>query len=198
MKKYLLSLTLLLISFSALQAQSLRIGVKAGTNMNKISGQSFDNGYDFAYHAGAFLELDVNKAWGIQPEVIWSQFSGTPSNIKVVYATSIVSPTVDVTQPIKLNYLSIPVLLRVNLTGMFSIVAGPQYSILLSQDNTLLKNGQDAFKKGDFAMVAGAQVNLKYFRIYGRYNIGLQNLNDIDSQDKWKSQQIQLGLGFRL
>jgi hypothetical protein len=61
-----------------------------------------------------------------------------------------------------------------------------------------LQNGKSAFKSGDFAMVAGAQVNLKMLRIYGRYNIGLQNINDIDQKDKWTNQQIQLGLGVRL
>ncbi|MEK7198916.1 MAG: PorT family protein, partial [Bacteroidota bacterium] len=75
--------------------------------------------------------------------------------------------------------------------------AGPQFSIIIKEDNTLLQNSQSAFKNGDFAMVAGAQINLKMLRIYGRYNIGMQNINDIDQKDKWTTQQIQLGLGFR-
>ena len=50
------------------------------------------------------------------------------------------------------------------------------------EDNTLLQNSQSAFKNGDFAMVAGAQINLKMLRIYGRYNIGMQNINDIDQK----------------
>jgi hypothetical protein len=52
-------------------------------------------------------------------------------------------------------------------------------------------------RDGDFAMVLGGQINLSVLRIYGRYNIGLQNINDIDSKDKWTNQQIQLGLGLR-
>ena len=47
-------------------------------------------------------------------------------------------------------------------------------------------------------MVAGLQINLKTIRLYGRYNIGLKNINQIDQQDKWTSQQIQLGVGLRL
>ncbi len=197
MKKFFFLLLAVTGVSIASMAQGLRIGVKAGANMTKFTGQSFNDGFDLSYHAGAFLEIDVNKVWGIQPELLWSQTSGKPTNFQNVYATSIVSPTLDITQPIKLNYLSIPLLLRVNLTGMFTLLAGPQYSILMNQDNTLLRNGEDAFKSGDFAMVAGAQVNLKFLRIYGRYNIGLQNVNDINSQDKWKSQQLQVGLGFR-
>ena len=81
--------------------------------------------------------------------------------------------------------------------GLLSLNAGPQFSVLLNEDKTLLQSGQSAFKNGDLAMVLGGQLNFKFLRVYGRYNIGLQNINDIDSKDKWTSQQIQLGLGLR-
>ncbi len=197
MKKVIILLVCTVLISGVSMAQGLRVGVKAGANLNKFTGKSFNDGFDLSYHAGAFMEIDFNKVWGIQPELLWSQTSGKPSNFQTIYATTITNPTLDITQPIKLDYLTIPLLLRVNVTGMFSLLAGPQYSILLNQDNTLLRNGQDAFKNGDFALAAGAQINLKFLRIYGRYNIGLQNVNDIDSQDKWKSQQLQFGLGFR-
>lgn len=199
MKKLILSAFVLVVFTTLTQAQGIRLGLKAGANLNKISGQSFNDGFDLSYHAGAFLELDLNKTWGIQPELLWSQTSGKPSSFKSIYATNTsVSTVLDASKNINLDYLSIPVLLRINVTGMFSLLAGPQYSILIKKDNTLLQNGQSAFKNGDFAMVAGAQINLKTLRIYGRYNIGLQNINDIDNKDKWTNQQMQIGLGFRL
>ena len=43
-----------------------------------------------------------------------------------------------------------------------------------------------------------AQVNIGHLNIYGRYAIGLSNLNDLDNQEKWKSQSFQIGLGFTL
>lgn len=198
MKKVILSALVLILFTGVSQAQGIRLGVKAGANLNKISGQSFNDGFNLSYHAGGFLEIDFNKAWGIQPELLWSQSSGKPSSFKTIYAsTTSVNPLLDGQQNIKLDYLSIPILFRYNVTGMFSLLVGPQYSILIKKDNTLLQNGQSAFKDGDFAMAAGAQVNRKFLRIYGRYNIGLQNINDIDKQDKWTNQQIQLGLGLR-
>ncbi|HVZ26577.1 MAG TPA: porin family protein [Sediminibacterium sp.] len=185
-----------LVCITATKAQGVRLGIKAGTNLNKIGGQSFSNGFDLSYHFGGFLEVDFNKKWGIQPEVLWSQSTGKPSNFSNVNSTS-VHPLLDGNQQIKLDYLSIPLLLRYNIGSILTLNAGPQFSILLKEDKTLLQNGQSAFKNGDFAMVAGAQLNFKYLRIYGRYNIGLQNINDIDNKDKWTSQQIQLGLGLR-
>jgi hypothetical protein len=196
MKKVIMSVLVLVTVVSVSQAQGVRLGVKAGANLNKISGQSFNDGFDLSYHFGGFLEVDFNKKWGIQPEVLWSQSTGKPTSFKTVYATS-VNPLLDGNQQIKLNYLSIPLLLRYNVGSILSLNAGPQYSILINKDNTLLQNGQSAFKDGDFAMVLGAQLNFKYLRIYGRYNIGLQNINDIDKKDKWTNQQIQTGIGFR-
>lgn len=199
MKKLIFPAIVLVLFTTVSQAQGIRLGIKAGANLNKISGQSFNDGFDLSYHAGGFMEIDLNKVWGIQPELLWSQTTSKPSNFKTVYGSfSSINSALDQTKNVKLDYLSIPVLLRVNVTGMFSLLAGPQYSILINKDNTLLQNGQSAFKNGDFAMVAGAQVNLKMLRIYGRYNIGLQNINDIDNKDKWTSQQMQVGLGFRL
>ncbi len=201
MKKLVLSALILIGISSVSNAQGIRLGVKAGANMNQISGQSFNDGFDLSYHFGGFLEMDFNKTWGIQPEVLWSQTTGKPSSFKAIYGSTssiTINSALDAGKDIKLNYLSIPVLLRVNVTGMFSLLAGPQYSILINKDNTLLQNGQSAFKNGDFAMVAGAQINLKTIRLYGRYNIGLQNINDIDNKDKWTNQQIQAGIGFRL
>lgn len=196
MKRIVLSLLILTSFVSLSQAQGIRLGVKAGANLNKISGQSFNDGFDLSYHFGGFMEIDFNKKWGIQPELLWSQSSGKPSSFKTVYSTS-VNPLLDGNQQIKLDYLSIPLLLRYNIGGILSLNAGPQFSILLNNDKTLLQSGQSSFKNGDFAMVAGAQLNFKFLRIYGRYNIGLQNINDIDNKDKWTNQQIQAGIGFR-
>jgi hypothetical protein len=69
---------------------------------------------------------------------------------------------------------------------------------VLQQDKTLIQSGQDAFTGGDLSMVTGVQLNLLMLRIYGRYNIGLKNINNIDDRDKWTSQQLQVGLGIKL
>ena len=72
-----------------------------------------------------------------------------------------------------------------------------QFGVLINKNENLLSNGQQAFKAGDLSMVLGSQVNLKVLRIYGRYNIGLQNINDFTDQQKWTNQQIQLGVGLK-
>ena len=70
--------------------------------------------------------------------------------------------------------------------------------MLINQDKNLLQNGGEAFKNGDFSMVGGAQLKLSAIRITGRYVVGLNNINDIDNQDEWKSQGFQVSLGLAL
>ena len=195
MKRVLLSLTFFIAFAAASSAQGVRLGAKVGTNLNKIEGQSFNNGFDLSYHAGGFAEIDFNKKWGIQPEVLFNQTTGRRSSFNTLYA-SVANP--NGSEKFKLNYLSIPLLLRYNVGSLLSLNAGPQFSILLSDDKTLLQSGKSAFKNGDFSMVGGAQLNFAFLRVYGRYNIGLQNINDIDNKDKWTNQQIQLGIGLKL
>ncbi|MDQ6814324.1 MAG: PorT family protein [Bacteroidota bacterium] len=193
--KKILTLTIGMLSLlSIANAQKLGIGGKIGANLNKISGQQFKDGYNLGYFLGGFAEIDLNKKWGIQPEVLWNQVNTRHAD----NYNAITSSFRDSTGTIKLKYLTIPVLLRYNVGSMLTLNAGPQFGILLDQHQTLLKNGQNAFKNGDFSLVAGATINVASLRIYGRYNIGLSNISDYNKQDNWKSQQVQIGVGFRL
>ncbi len=79
-----------------------------------------------------------------------------------------------------------------------SLQAGPQYGILIDQDKNLLKNGSDAFSNGEFSLLGGVQLNISKIRLYGRYVVGLNNINEIDEKDKWKSQTVHLGVGITL
>jgi hypothetical protein len=194
MKKVITAVVLLLVVGSAANAQKLNIGGKVGANLTKISGQAFKDGYNLGYFLGGFAEIDVNKKWGIQPEVLWNQVNTRHAdNFSAVY-----NSFRDSTGTIKLKYLTIPVLLRYNVSNALTLNLGPQFGILLDQNQTLLKNGQNAFKNGDLSLVAGVTLNLSALRVYGRYNIGLNNISDAPDQEKWKSQQIQLGVGFKL
>ena len=99
---------------------------------------------------------------------------------------------------IKLNYLSIPILINYNLSKGISLQAGPQFGILMSQSEGIVKNVTNAFKSGDLSLLGGLQLKFSSIRLYGRYAIGLNNLNDIDNKDKWRNQSIQLGIGLTI
>lgn len=194
MKALLLSAVFVVSFFSFANAQWFHTGVKLGTNVNKLQGQSFSDKFTYGYSAGAFAEIKLSKKFMLQPEVLFNQINtDTSDKFSQLYK---LSPSA--ISNIKLSYLSIPLLLNYKLSKIISVQAGPQYGILINQNENLLENGKKAFKQGDFSMLGGVQVKLASIRIYGRYAIGLNNLNDIDNRDKWKNQSIQLGVGFAI
>src|ERR1700733_322004 len=72
-RSILLSLTLVLITALNTRAQGFHLGIKAGANIFKVDGQSFDQSFQFGYNIGGFAELNFTKQWGIQPELMWNQ-----------------------------------------------------------------------------------------------------------------------------
>ncbi len=196
MKKIIFFLLISTTYAAVTTAQTIHIGAKAGANLTKIDGKSFNEEYKIGYQAGAFLDIDFNKNWGIQPEVLFSQSqTRVDSGFKEIYQQF---PNSVIGHKAHLNYLSIPVLLRLNAGNLLTLNVGPQFSILTNKDQTLVQNGKNAFKTGDVAAVFGAEINLHALKIYGRYNIGLNNLNDISDQDKWKNKQLQFGIGLKI
>lgn len=172
------------------------IGIKGGANIVKVDGQSFKDEFKYGYHLGGFAEIGVSHKLAIQPEVLFSQYSTTvDSNYKSVYQNVFNSNQ----STVRLNYLTVPILLNYKLLGNFLVLqAGPQVGILMDQSKTLLQNGGKAFSDGDFSMVGGVQVKLSAIRLSGRYLVGLKNINDIDNKDRWKSQAFQVSMGLAL
>ena len=173
-------------------AQSLHVGLKAGANLQKIDGIPFKDKFAFGYQAGVFAAIGITSKFGIQPEVLFSSVnSDTATQFSTVYGFKKVDK-------IKLNYLDIPVLINFKVAPILTIQAGPQFSMLMDKHESLLKNGEMAFKKGNLSAVAGLQFNLTKFKIYGRYVAGLQNLNRVNNADEWENSNIQVGIGFKI
>jgi hypothetical protein len=181
-----------LVIFSQVAMAQFRLGIKGGVNMTKIDGKSFSEEFETGYHLGGFAEIGLGKRFSIQPEVLFNQYNTrTDSSFKDIYQ---VGP--ETFKDVKLNYLAIPIMLNYKLGSLISLQAGPQFGILMSDDNNLLENGKAAFTKGEFALAGGAQLNLSNFRISGRYFVGLNNISDIYDQEKLTNQGLQLSVGL--
>jgi Outer membrane protein beta-barrel domain len=192
-----LTIAVFIISVSSIRAQGFHLGIKAGTNISQLTGRSFDEGFQWNFMAGAYAELNFSSHWGIQPELLFSQTSTqTASNFNDVYEQGINSRNV------KLNYLSIPILLTYKLPlPILSLQAGPQFGILLNTSDNITTNAGNAFKSGNFSMVVGAEVNLGSFKGGARYVYGFTNVADIssiESVDSWKTRTVQLYVGLRI
>ncbi len=195
MKTRLLILFAFLI-FSYHSFSQLNFGIKAGANITKIDGKAFKDEFQYGYHLGGFAEIGLGGKLSIQPEVLFNQYqTRVDSSFKNIYKDAL---NFSDNRDIKLNYLSIPVVLNYKLGNVLSLQAGPQFGILMDQDKKLLENGREAFDNGDFSLLGGAQLKISKLRVTGRYFVGLNNINDIDDQNEWKNQGFQLSLGIAL
>lgn len=197
MKKLMLVLAAILLLSPAVIAQpSLHLGIKGGANMTKIDGEQYSDGFRFNYYIGPYLQLNLTKGFGIQPEVLFTQSSSrTGSQFSDVYHEF---GSEFNNHEIKLNYLTIPVLANIHLSNALILQLGPQYGILMDSHKSLVQNGKEAFKDGDFSGVGGLWLNLPLgLSISGRYVIGLSNIKDASDDNKWNSEAFQLGVGFR-
>jgi hypothetical protein len=187
-----LAVVYLFAAFSA-SSQGINLGIKGGATVYKIDGVSFSDEFNWGYHLGGVAELMWSKNWGIQPEVLFNQ-----SNTKTGYSFDTLYRSVNpgTLKDVKLNFISIPVLLTWRPSPFVSFQAGPNFSVMMSKDRTLLQDGAEAFKSGSVSLLGGVQLNILSFRIYGRYGMGLTNLNNIDTQDKWKSRGGQVGVAM--
>ena len=191
MKTKFLPLVILLLISSSLFSQGLTFGIKAGANLGKISGQSFKDEYNLGYHAGAFVNIG-GKKWSIQPEVLFNQVNtDTATSFNEITGLRNIDK-------IQLHYLSIPIMLNYNVSNLLALQFGPQFGVLIDKNESLVQNGKDAFKSGDFSMAGGLQLNLLKFRVYGRFIGGVTDVNNLSSNDTWKIQMIQVGVGIAL
>ena len=192
--KSLAILLVALIAGSVSFAQGFHLGLKGGVNMFKVDGASFKEEFKYGYNAGLFAEINFSKKLGLQPELLWNQSETRVSN----QFRNMYNDGLNELKDVKLNYLSIPLLLNYTPSRLLTFQAGPQFGLLINKDDRLLENGKNAFKKGDLSMLGGIQLNVGSAKIGGRYAVGLLNINDIDNRDRWTNQGFQLYVGFRI
>ncbi|MBS1916698.1 MAG: PorT family protein [Bacteroidetes bacterium] len=182
-----------------------RIGLKGGLNIAtiiKTNDNSFSSKALFGFNGGAVLQLPLTKYIAIQPEVLFSQkgYHATGSSILGDY---------DYRR--YLNFLDIPLLLRINASKDIGIVVGPQYSYLLSTHTKFksgdatyeqdVNNDNDNITKNIFGGVVGLDINLdRNVYIYGRYSIDFKSNNGdgTSTTPEYKNQVFQFGLGVLL
>lgn len=194
MKTKLLILPALFL-FSMTSMAQFHIGVKGGANITKVQGKSFKDEFRYGYSLGGFLEIRAGHKLVVQPEVLWNQYATrVDSNYSNIYHS-----VFNGNSNVKLNYLSIPIVVNYKLIGSFlSLQAGPQFGILIDQNKTALQNGGEAFKHGDLSMLAGLNFKIANLRLNTRYAIGLNNISDLPDQGKWTNQGFQVSVGLAL
>jgi len=173
-----------------------RVGAKAGVNINKINGQAYKDGFNYNYLLGVFMQFNFSKTFGLQPEFNFVQSSSEFTNSSsTIYDDLFLNGS---QKKAKLDYLKVPLLLNINVgpSKRVKLQVGPQYGNVLKQTVDSLKSNGDIFKKADWSAVGGLWLQIPFINLGARYEVGLTNLNDIDNQQKWKSQAFTIFAGF--
>lgn len=175
---FLCALTLFLsASFGMLHAQDNNVetefGVKGGFNMSNFhDGEDIDDkNVLYGFNAGVYATLPISDFVAIQPEVLF-----TTKGAEVEYNNAFASGSTK----FRLDYIEVPLLVRVNVTKNFNIHAGGYASYLVS--SKLTGDGsfdfeqdvdRDDLQKFDAGVAAGLGFDFNPISIGVRYNYGL-------------------------
>ena len=173
----------------------MKYGVKAGLNMTSMSNDmAFDPGFGMGvgFRIGGFLNMrwgyrteNSSKGtglWGFQPELMYSN-------------QAVKTDAGD----IKMNYIAVPLLLKVYPTTALSIEVGPELSYLISTSPSTRAVDGAEIKVGDCkGMNVGLAAGLAYdfdmgLTVGARYTYGF---TDMAKNLKWKNSNIQVTVGW--
>ena len=169
--------------------QGISGGIKAGLNLanQTFSGNGYTTSPSFlpGLHAGAYATIMFSDHLGLQPEVLYSAQGAKSGD-----------------QKYKVNYVTVPVLVRYSVNDLLSFHAGPQFGILTSAKYTFGSDEQDVkdqVKGTDMGIAAGVAVDLPMKLNFAfRFVQGLSNINDTDSSVKQKNYNLQFSVGYKL
>lgn len=200
MKKIFLSLAILVAAATASQAQiipSVQVGVKGGVNLSSLSNNqgTFSSSNRAGFLGGLWARFGA-LGFNVQPELYY-----TSKNVNIQKST---------TESANASFKSIdiPILLGTKI-GAFGLggrfYAGPLLSFAIDKDNSLGNALGSAtrfdYKSSNFALTAGAGVDIRRISIDLRYEAGLTKQTYIlDGSTNYKTRvslfNLTLGYAF--
>lgn len=190
-------------SFSQQTRDAFSFGLKIGSNYSNVydsQGEKFAADGKFGLAAGAFFSLPLGKFFGIQPEILYSEkgFKASGSFLGSNYNATRTT-----------TYLDVPLLLAIKPISFLTILAGPQYSFLIKQNNNFTSSlttvdqqkifDNDNIRKNVLSLTGGVDINLSSFVIGARAGWDVQNNNGdgTSTTPRYKNVWYQATIGFR-
>lgn len=198
MPKLLLSLlTLILLCTSPTHAQTRRFAIRAGANyslMNFNKGMptppttvpnSWKPGFGFSFQ----MRVPLVKSLSLNPEYGYAKLNGEDKRNNAEY---------------NFDYLTLPVLVKLECTNWFTPLAGPQFDLLLHAKrklNGISSNTTHDTEERNISGVIGAEfkildplsIDLRY--AHGLNHIGLGQRSST-TEFKWQSLQLAVKYAF--
>ena len=180
----------------------IKIGAKVGFNKSNIYDEKRDElvaDSKFGLALGGFVAIPLGTYLGIQPEVMYSQkgFIGKGQIFGNEYNLTRVT-----------NYLDVPLFLTLKPTQNITLLAGPQFSYLLSKKDDFSGPGiniqseeefnNDNIRKNTMGVAVGVDISLSNMVLGARASWDLQNNNGDGSSStpRYKNMLLQATIGF--
>lgn len=153
-------------------------GIKGGVNFSNLYTEDVDdNNVLTSFNVGVFVSMPITSFISIQPEFLYSR-----KGAELVYDNAFASGT----GKFKLNYLEVPLLLKLNVAKNFNLHAGPYFAYLIDAEVTNESGSgsfdfeenmdNDDFNKFDYGLAAGAGFDFGSIGFGVRYNYGLSTV----------------------
>lgn len=194
MKKVILLLTSF-ISVTAFSQEAVKktsdakFGIKGGLNYTTVTKGNFEEGLDprTSFHVGFVGEVPlIGNTLSLQPEILYSRQG---------FETKFVLLGINYKDEYQIDYINVPVLLKVHTGNVLSFEAGPQFGLKINE-KVVSNNSEvevDTINEFDTALAGGVTLNFNDFFISGRYTY---SLNEIIKDSNNKNSVFQLGVGF--
>lgn len=191
----------LLMGIGQLQAQEWNFGIKGGINIANFTGSDADDmemDSRIGFHAGGLIEGKFSETFGTQLEILYNSAGAKWEGlIEDEFGDELQGKLT-----FKLDYISVPILVKYFPLQNMSLETGPQISFELNSEIEAEAEGvsitldpEDETKKVDFAWAFGIGYDLPYgFLVQGRYYIGL---SDIYDESNMKHSVIQFSVGYK-
>lgn len=193
MRKISTTLLVALIITTSVSAQHKKwghFGIKTGFNLTTIdvkdglppnTKSEWKSGFVF----GVNTDIPVSAKLSVEPNFLYSSMGGN-------FTTN------SQTTNYRINYFSIPVLLKYNICKHFKVEAGPQGDFIIQAKTNDGEKITSAFNEFNFLGTAGGEFWFNNaFGLGARYMYSFTNALT-NSSDKWTNHGVQVTATFRL
>ncbi|MFV8327187.1 porin family protein [Flavobacterium sp. ZS1P14] len=183
MKKIILSVVIV-FTFGFVNAQekeAMSFGAKGGLNLATVTNADGSKTL-VGFHIGFFGEFMLGDDFALQPEVLYST-QGTDFD----------------NGDLKLDYITVPVMLKYYVADAFSLELGPQIGFLVSAEEDGVDIKSDV-KSIDFGINFGASYDVtENFMLGARYNLGVTRWQDqlFPGESESKNSVFQISVGYK-
>jgi hypothetical protein len=147
----------------------LSFGIKAGANYSDYSNAGFATEGLVGFHAGALVNFKITDHLSVQEEFL---FSSQGAKVK--------DGTIFGGEDIKVNYMTVPFLIKYKTKFGLYFEAGPQVGLRINEDIKNTQIGEFA-KKMDLAAAGGLGYQTPFGLGFGvRYVYGLSTVGDFN------------------